>query len=221
MKTIGSLPNLEVLKVRYNCFSGPVWETCDGGFCNLKFLELCDLDIQEWISSDCDHFPSLQFLMVMKCRLLLGIPLSFGDSMTLQKISVYQSSYSAEESAREIQKLQQEWRPSVPNNRANALQGDELDNSLLLSLWNLVFFGSNLRIPRIYWEIPIRIRLVVLDRITPVPVEISRFELTHHKILRNGTKIAINFMTFRIEICPISPIYVTLFEQFRLKGRRK
>ncbi|XP_059315632.1 putative late blight resistance protein homolog R1B-16 [Lycium ferocissimum] len=54
MTIIGLLPNLEVLKVRYNCFSGPVWETCDGGFCNLKFLELCNLDFKQWISSDSD-----------------------------------------------------------------------------------------------------------------------------------------------------------------------
>ncbi|MCD7454402.1 hypothetical protein HAX54_024801 [Datura stramonium] len=73
MKIIGLLPNLEVLKVRYNCFSGPVWETCDGGFCNLKFLELCDLDIKQWISSGCDHFPSLQFLVeIQKLQLEMG-----------------------------------------------------------------------------------------------------------------------------------------------------
>ncbi|CAN4113898.1 unnamed protein product [Withania somnifera] len=108
MTIIGLLPNLEVLKVKHNCFSGPVWKTCDGGFCNLKLLELYDLDIQQWICSDSDQFPNLQWLKVIKCRLLSGIPLSFGDSMTLEKISVYQSSYSAEESAKTIQKLQLE-----------------------------------------------------------------------------------------------------------------
>ncbi|MCD9641772.1 hypothetical protein HAX54_028207 [Datura stramonium] len=124
MKTIGLLPNLEVLKVRYNCFSGPVWETCEEGFCNLKFLELCDLDIQQWVSSDSDHFPNLQFLMVIKCRLLHGIPLSFGYSLTLQKISVNHSSNWAEESAKEIQQLQLEM---VARDQLEILIADNVD----------------------------------------------------------------------------------------------
>ncbi|KAK4371843.1 hypothetical protein RND71_007227 [Anisodus tanguticus] len=85
MTNIGLLPNLKVLKVRYNCFSGPVRETSDGGFCNLKFLELCDLGDQTM-----DFF------------------LQRSISKSRVKISVYHSSKSAEQSAKEIQKLQEE-----------------------------------------------------------------------------------------------------------------
>ncbi|KAA8529816.1 hypothetical protein F0562_034327 [Nyssa sinensis] len=42
MWMLGILPNLEVLKLKFHACVGPQWETCDGGFCRLKFLKFED-----------------------------------------------------------------------------------------------------------------------------------------------------------------------------------
>lgn len=37
MAIVGSLPNLEVLKLRYDACIGDTWETSEGEFCQLRF----------------------------------------------------------------------------------------------------------------------------------------------------------------------------------------
>ncbi|KAL3510343.1 hypothetical protein ACH5RR_029744 [Cinchona calisaya] len=105
MSIIGSLPNLEVLKIKDNFFSGPLWETSDEGFRCLKFLKLSLLDLQNWISTS-SHFPRLEQLVINGCLDLEGIPSEMGDIPTLEKIEVYRSSDFAVESARKIQQSQ-------------------------------------------------------------------------------------------------------------------
>ncbi|KAL8494494.1 hypothetical protein ACS0TY_025338 [Phlomoides rotata] len=45
MSKIASLPNLEVLKLRFNAFRGPEWELEENGFPNLKALLIEDIDL--------------------------------------------------------------------------------------------------------------------------------------------------------------------------------
>lgn len=105
MSIISMLPKLEILKLKNNFFSGPVWETSDDGFCHLKFLKLSYMDLQKWISSS-DHFPKLECLVLNGCQDLEEIPLEIGDIPTLQTIKVYGSSKSVMESANQIQESQ-------------------------------------------------------------------------------------------------------------------
>ncbi|KAL3510351.1 hypothetical protein ACH5RR_029752 [Cinchona calisaya] len=108
MSIIGSLPKLEVLKIKDNFFSGPRWETCEGGFLHLKFLKLSHLDLQEWIAT-ADDFPSLERLVLNGCFDLAEIPSAIGDICTLQAIEVYRSSKSPVDSARQIEESQRSW----------------------------------------------------------------------------------------------------------------
>ncbi|KAI5678123.1 hypothetical protein M9H77_09073 [Catharanthus roseus] len=101
MSLIGMLPNLEILKVKDNFFSGPIWETMDEGFPSLMFLKLSHMDLCKWISSS-DHFPRLKRLVLNDCLELEEIPFEFGDIPTLQTIEVYHSSNSTVESAKQI-----------------------------------------------------------------------------------------------------------------------
>lgn len=99
---IGKLPNLEVLKLRNSsCFSGSSWETSDGEFLNLKYLQLYHIYLKRWITSG-SHFPSLQKLVVKYCSLLEELPSSFGYIPTLQVIDISFSSISATNSALKI-----------------------------------------------------------------------------------------------------------------------
>ncbi|KAL8490370.1 hypothetical protein ACS0TY_026036 [Phlomoides rotata] len=45
MRNIASLPNLEVLKLRFNAFRGPEWEVEENGFPNLQALLVEDIDL--------------------------------------------------------------------------------------------------------------------------------------------------------------------------------
>ncbi|XP_073048660.1 putative late blight resistance protein homolog R1C-3 [Primulina eburnea] len=106
MTMVGSLPNLEVLKLKHYSFEGPVWEPNDDEFVSLKYLQLEELDLVQWKAND-THFPSLQHLSLRYCMKLKEIPFDIGETPTLQKIDVYGCSRSAEMSAILIQEEQQ------------------------------------------------------------------------------------------------------------------
>lgn len=105
MSIVALLPNLEILKIEDNFFSGPIWETNDDGFCRLRYLKLSHMDLHKWISSS-DHFPRLEHLVLNGCLELEEIPVEIGDIHTLQTIEVYCSSETAMESANLILKYQ-------------------------------------------------------------------------------------------------------------------
>ncbi|KAL7153494.1 hypothetical protein ABFS83_04G172700 [Erythranthe nasuta] len=73
MKTIGLLPNLEVLKLRCYAFRGVKWETCKDGFAKLKFLSIEDTDLVQW-TVEHGSLPLLQFLSIQHCYKLKEIP---------------------------------------------------------------------------------------------------------------------------------------------------
>ncbi|CAA2938933.1 late blight resistance homolog R1B-14 [Olea europaea subsp. europaea] len=104
---LGKLPRLEILKLRRNCFSGHVWKTNDGEFCQLKVLKLSWMNLEQWITCT-SHFPNLERLVVERCKNLIEIPAVLGDVPTLEMIEVLWSSSSAVDSAKQIHKDQVE-----------------------------------------------------------------------------------------------------------------
>ncbi|GER40422.1 disease resistance protein RGH5 [Striga asiatica] len=92
---IGSLPYLEELQIRYDAFVGPEWETAEGGFPSLKYLEIlwCS-DLEQW-----------RLVCLVKLK---EIPLGIGDIPTLREIHVQCCSDSTVLSAKKILEEQQE-----------------------------------------------------------------------------------------------------------------
>ncbi|KAL0364917.1 UNVERIFIED_CONTAM: putative late blight resistance proteinR1B-16 [Sesamum angustifolium] len=66
MGIVGSLPNLEVLKLRDYAFRGYKWETSEEEFHCLKFLLIDKSDLQHWITES-SHFPNLKCLLLYRC----------------------------------------------------------------------------------------------------------------------------------------------------------
>ncbi|XP_027119965.1 putative late blight resistance protein homolog R1A-4 [Coffea arabica] len=73
ISAIGSLPNLEVLKLLSGAFAGRTWDMMEDEFQKLKFLSLDTLDIAEWNASY-DHLPKLERLVLRNCKDLEKIP---------------------------------------------------------------------------------------------------------------------------------------------------
>ncbi|GER53630.1 disease resistance protein RGH2 [Striga asiatica] len=72
--TIGSLPYLEALKLYYYAFVGLVWETVEGGFPSLKYLEIVWFsDLEQW-RAEATHFPRLERLDLVFLDKLKEIP---------------------------------------------------------------------------------------------------------------------------------------------------
>ncbi|KAH6780331.1 hypothetical protein C2S52_011568 [Perilla frutescens var. hirtella] len=107
MTIIGSLPNLEVLKLRDNACLGDTWETNEGEFCQLKFLLIDATDLQDWIAES-NHFPRLKCLVLHHCRYLTGIPDGIGEIPTLELIEVDDVNTSLVDMAKRIQVDQQD-----------------------------------------------------------------------------------------------------------------
>ncbi|CAA2984372.1 late blight resistance homolog R1B-17 [Olea europaea subsp. europaea] len=101
MTFFGSLPNLEVLKLREFAFIGPVWVPIEGEFPKLKFLHIWETDLEHW-RADRTHFPRLEHLILWKCSKLVEIPPSIGEIETLQIIETDYSSPSVVKSAKDI-----------------------------------------------------------------------------------------------------------------------
>ncbi|KAL0441132.1 UNVERIFIED_CONTAM: hypothetical protein Sradi_0052100 [Sesamum radiatum] len=70
MSIIGSLPHLEVLKLRRFASTGEVWEPVEGEFCRLKFLLIEETNLVQWIAEN-THFPCLEHLIIRQCRDLI------------------------------------------------------------------------------------------------------------------------------------------------------
>ncbi|KAL2551324.1 Disease resistance protein RPP8 [Forsythia ovata] len=102
---IGSLLNLEILKLQDVSLEGNQWNTSEGEFLELKFLELDGVQISRWNASS-DHFPNLERLVLRKCHHLKNIPFSLGDIPTLEMIEVHGCRNSVADSAMKIQEQQ-------------------------------------------------------------------------------------------------------------------
>lgn len=96
---IGSLPLLRVLKLKYDSFIGPKWETAQGQFLSLRFfvIERCH-ELESWIT-DRTHFPCLEHLVLRGLQVLKEIPSQIGEIATLKSIQLFNCSESAVYSA--------------------------------------------------------------------------------------------------------------------------
>nr|GMC65207.1 putative late blight resistance protein homolog R1B-14 isoform X1 [Ipomoea batatas] len=104
MAIINPLPNLEVLKLRYDAFCGPEWKATGNGFCKLKYLEVNGLSSLKHWSVDADHFPILERIYLRYCLHLVEFPIGFGDINTLQLIHLKSCHSSLVTSAKIFQK---------------------------------------------------------------------------------------------------------------------
>ncbi|XP_042021419.1 putative late blight resistance protein homolog R1B-16 isoform X1 [Salvia splendens] len=108
MTIVGSLPNLQVLKLKnYACY-GEHWGTIEGEFGNLIYLLIDESDLQCW-RTKWTHFPSLQCLMLHRCLYLDGIPNDVADIQTLKLIEIDDLNQSLLYSAKKIQEERQDW----------------------------------------------------------------------------------------------------------------
>ncbi|XP_073155852.1 putative late blight resistance protein homolog R1A-10 [Henckelia pumila] len=105
MTMVGSLHNLEVLKLKESAFEGRVWEPEEGEFLSLKCLLLDGIHLRHWRANE-THFPSLQQLSVFFCFQLAEIPSAIGYITTLEMLELYKCSDSVVKSAKLIEEEQ-------------------------------------------------------------------------------------------------------------------
>ncbi|KAK4427721.1 putative late blight resistance proteinR1B-16 [Sesamum alatum] len=103
MNRIGSLPNLEILKLQGCKFESRKWEADEGEFCQLQFLLMEKLNLVNWAADD-TNFPRLEHLVIRHCSGLEEIPLAMAEVPTLKVIEVHECSPSVVDSARMIRK---------------------------------------------------------------------------------------------------------------------
>ncbi|KAK4427709.1 putative late blight resistance proteinR1B-16 [Sesamum alatum] len=108
MHRIGSLPNLEILKLQGCNFISGEWWSDEGEFCQLQFLLLEKLNLVNW-AADATHFPILEHLVIRHCDRLHEIPPAIGEIPTLKVIEVHECSPSVVASARMIEEEQQSY----------------------------------------------------------------------------------------------------------------
>lgn len=106
MSIVGSLPNLEVLKLRDHACHGDGWETTQGEFPKLRFLSVENSNLQHWITES-SHFPSLKCLVLHYCGRLSEIPEVVGEFPLLELIEVDEWNKNLVKSAKMIQEEQQ------------------------------------------------------------------------------------------------------------------
>ncbi|KAL0335859.1 UNVERIFIED_CONTAM: hypothetical protein Sradi_4797800 [Sesamum radiatum] len=130
MTVVGSLPNLEVLKLKERAFEGSLWEPKEGEFTKLKFLFIELNSLEHW-KVDREHFPQLQHLCLSYCFSLEVIPSEIGEIGTLETFELYECLDSAVKSAMLMQEEQQ----SLGNYglRVRVLSENEYSNSYMKS----------------------------------------------------------------------------------------
>ncbi|XP_057802568.1 putative late blight resistance protein homolog R1A-10 [Salvia miltiorrhiza] len=106
MRMCGSLPNLQVLKLRKYACAGKHWDTSEGEFVNLRLLLIDESNLKHW-TTEGSHFPQLKCLMLYRCPALSEIPVGIGDIRTLRLIEVDNQSQSLFNSAIKIQTLKE------------------------------------------------------------------------------------------------------------------
>ncbi|KAH7847736.1 hypothetical protein Vadar_029670 [Vaccinium darrowii] len=85
-----------------NRSKGPVWNTSEEGFSQLKYLSFYHMNIENWNASE-DQFPRLEVVVIEYCSRLERIPIDFAHLNELCEIKLFGCTQSVEESARKIQ----------------------------------------------------------------------------------------------------------------------
>ncbi|KAL0356359.1 UNVERIFIED_CONTAM: hypothetical protein Sradi_4082800 [Sesamum radiatum] len=112
MSIIGSLPHLEVLKLKQYAFTGAVWKPVEGEFSRLRFLLIKKTQLVRWIAEN-THFPCLEHLIIRECHDLEAIPSGIGDIATLKMIDIDDCSSSAVVSVEQILEEQRDMENNV------------------------------------------------------------------------------------------------------------
>ncbi|KAG6438001.1 hypothetical protein SASPL_102934 [Salvia splendens] len=156
MTIVGSLPNLQVLKLKnYACY-GEHWGIFDEEFGNLVHLLIDESNLKCW-TIECSPFPRLQSLTLLRCPYLDEIPYDIGLIPLLQVIEIDDHNQSLLYSAKKIQEERQDWMQSFDEilyrrksqnkpfkNRVSTYAGGPRSFGLIaigLPLWD---FGSEL-----------------------------------------------------------------------------
>ncbi|KAH6826271.1 hypothetical protein C2S53_012232 [Perilla frutescens var. hirtella] len=134
MGIIGSLPNLQVLKLLNHACVGETWETDDDKFPQLKFLLIDRSRLRQWTTQGSSSFPMLRCLVLRYCWYLKEIPESIGEIPTLELIEVYSCTRSIAESVEQIRKDQH----SYGN---DALRVVDHSNKILIYVRNAIQIG--------------------------------------------------------------------------------
>nr|GMD27080.1 putative late blight resistance protein homolog R1B-8 [Ipomoea batatas] len=102
---LGSLHELEVLKLDDYAFKGENWDLrCnDIVFKQLQYLHIGRTNLVTWRATH-KNFPVLRSLILRKCSSLKKIPQAFANVHTLEVMELFHMSESAVQSAEEIQK---------------------------------------------------------------------------------------------------------------------
>ncbi|KAH6812537.1 hypothetical protein C2S51_026299 [Perilla frutescens var. frutescens] len=90
MSILGSLENLEVLKLKEKAFMGEIWEATDGGFHHLRVLKIESTNLKIWLASD-HHFPKLEHLQLNNCEDLQQVPIELADVPSFVKLGLFRS----------------------------------------------------------------------------------------------------------------------------------
>lgn len=102
LRMIGSLPQLEVLKLEmHSVMAGEHWSPIEGQFLRLKLLKIDSCDLVCW-NADSSHFPVLEKIVLHNLWSLKEIPWGIGEITTLKFIRLDRCPQSAEISAIKI-----------------------------------------------------------------------------------------------------------------------
>ncbi|KAL0287239.1 UNVERIFIED_CONTAM: putative late blight resistance proteinR1B-16 [Sesamum calycinum] len=100
MRIVGSLPNLEILKLGYGTFDGPEWNPIEGEFVRLKYLLIASYHLKYWRAEN-THFPFLEHL-VLYATSLVQLPLDLAEIHTLRLIELNGCNESVIDSVKQI-----------------------------------------------------------------------------------------------------------------------
>ncbi|XP_057803001.1 putative late blight resistance protein homolog R1B-14 [Salvia miltiorrhiza] len=107
MAIVGSLPNLQVLKLRELWCEDDEWETAEDEFGSLSFLLIERCGLRKWMTGS-DHFPKLKKLLLHQCPYLEEIPADVGDFPSLELIEVEFGNRDVVNSAKGIEEEQKD-----------------------------------------------------------------------------------------------------------------
>ncbi|KAL2482114.1 putative late blight resistance protein-like protein R1B-16 [Forsythia ovata] len=108
MKIFGSLPNLEVLKLRRTAFFSQKWITNAGEFLQLKYLLLENIALAHW-RVDRTHFPNLEHLVLENFYNFGEIPDEIREIPTLRSIKLNGCGGSVLTSAIDVKRNNGDW----------------------------------------------------------------------------------------------------------------
>ncbi|XP_047962160.1 putative late blight resistance protein homolog R1B-16 [Salvia hispanica] len=107
LEKVSTLPHLQKLILIGGDFTTGKWETVEGQFLSLKFLNLHCGDLKCW-TMESSHFPCLEQLYLLVSSDMKEIPAELGEIPTLKSVNFYNCSESATKSAKRMVEEQED-----------------------------------------------------------------------------------------------------------------